>query len=185
MIDDVLSTCQSRMKQAVDALRQELGGIRTGRASASLVEHLRVDYHGVPTPLHQMASIGVPEARLITIQPWDRSVVGAVEKAILKSDLGIIPQVDGALVRLVIPPLTEDRRRDMVKMVRRKVEEGRVEVRNVRRDGIEELRRLLRNKEVGEDEEHRAQDVLQKYTDQFTAEAEKVGQEKEKDLIAT
>lgn len=171
------------MGKAIDALRRDLATVRTGRASPNLVDHLRVDYFGTPTPLKQLASIAVPEARLITIQPWDKGSLALIEKAIQKSDLGLNPSNDGQLIRLVIPQLTEERRRDMVKVVHKKVEDGRVAIRNVRRDAHEVLRELEREKEISEDEEHRAQEQLQKVTDRFVAEADKVGQDKEHELL--
>jgi len=183
MIEETLADAEQRMGKAIEALRRELATIRTGRAQPALVEHLRVDYYGTPTPLNQLASIAAPEARLLTIQPWDKGSMGAIERAIQMSDLGLNPTNDGNIIRLVIPQLTQERRKELVKVVHRKVEEGRVAVRNVRRDRLEELRRLQRDKKVSEDEEHRAQDRLQKLTDRFVAEADQVGQEKEQELL--
>lgn len=183
MIEETLADAEQRMGKAIEALRRELATIRTGRAQPALVEHLRVDYYGTPTPLNQLASIAAPEARLLTIQPWDKRSMGAIERAIQMSDLGLNPTNDGNIIRLVIPQLTEERRKELVKVVHRKVEEGRVAVRNVRRDRLEELRRLQRDKEASEDEERRAQDQLQKLTDRFIAEADQVGQEKEQELL--
>ncbi len=183
MIDETLADAEQRMGKAVEALSRDLATIRTGRAQPALVEHLRVDYYGTPTPLNQLASIAAPEARLLTIQPWDKGSMGPIERAIQMSDLGLNPSNDGHIIRLVIPQLTQERRQELVKVVHRKVEEGRVAVRNVRRDCLEELRRLQRNKEVSEDEEHRAQDRLQKLTDRFVAEADQVGQQKEQELL--
>lgn len=183
MITDTLTDAEQRMGKAVEALQRELATIRTGRASPGLVEHLRVDYYGTQTPLNQLATIAVPEARLLTVQPWDKGSLDSIEKAILQSDLGLNPNNDGAIIRLVIPQLTEERRKDLVRMVHKKVEDGRIAIRNVRRDDHEMLRDLLREKEISEDEEHRAQDQLQKITDRFVAEADDVGQEKERDLL--
>lgn len=183
MIDETLADAEQRMGKAIEALRRELATIRTGRAQPALVEHLRVDYYGTPTPLNQLASIAAPEARLLTIQPWDKGSMGPIERAIQMSDLGLNPTNDGNIIRLAIPQLTQERRKDLVKVVHRKVEEGRVAVRNIRRDCLEELRRLQRDKEVSEDDEHRAQDRLQKLTDRFVAEADQVGQEKEQELL--
>jgi ribosome recycling factor len=183
MIDETLQDAEQRMGKAVEALRRELATVRTGRASPALIEHLRIDYYGTPTPLNQLATIAVPDARLLTIQPWDKNALGPIEKSIQKSDLGLNPSNDGNIIRLAIPPLTEDRRKDMVKTVHKKVEEGRVSIRNVRRDAHDMLRELLREKEISEDEEHRAQEQLQKVTDRFIAEAEDVGQEKERELL--
>jgi len=184
MIDDVLADGKDRMGKAVEALRKELATIRTGRAHPGLIEHLRVDYYGAPTPLNQLATINVPEPRLLTIQPWDQQSLGAIEKAILKSDLGLNPSNDGNIIRLVIPQLTEERRKELAKVVRKKVEEGRVAVRNVRRDRHDELRRLQREKEISEDAQYLAQEELQKLTDGFIQEVERVGEEKEAELLA-
>ena len=183
MIDDVFNNAKDRMTKAVDALRRELATIRTGRAHPGLVEHLRADYYGVPTPLNQLATIAVPDPRLLTIQPWDRQAMGAIEKAILKSDLSLTPTNDGVIIRLSIPQLTEERRRELVKVVHKKVEEGRVEVRNIRRDGHEELRRLQREKLISEDDQFRGQEKLQKVTDEFIQQVEHVGGEKEAELL--
>jgi ribosome recycling factor len=184
MIDDVLADAKNRMGKAVEALSKELATIRTGRAHPGLIEHVRVDYYGAPTPLNQLATISVPEPRLLTIQPWDRQSLGAIEKAIYKADLGLNPINDGNIIRLAIPQLTEDRRKELVKVVHKKVEEGRVAVRNVRRDCHEELRRLQRDKEISEDAQYRGQDELQKLTDGFIQDIERVGEEKEAELLA-
>jgi ribosome recycling factor len=184
MIDDVFNAAQDRMTKAVEALRRELATIRTGRAHPGLVEHLRVDYYGVPTPLNQLATVAVPDPRLLTIQPWDRQAMGAIEKAILKSDLSLTPTNDGALIRLSIPQLTEERRRELAKVVHKKVEEARVEVRNIRRDGHDELRRLQREKLISEDDQYRGQEKLQKLTDDFVHQVERLGEEKEAELLA-
>jgi ribosome recycling factor len=183
MIDETLADAEKRMGKAVEALRRDLATVRTGRANPGLVEQLRVDYYGTPTPLKQLASITVPEARLLTVQPWDKGSLGAIEKAIQKSDLGLNPNNDGTIIRLVIPQLTEERRRELVRVVHKKVEDGRVAIRNVRRDDHEMLRDLLREKEISEDEEHRAQEQLQKITDRFVAQVDEVGQEKERELL--
>ena len=184
MIEDLFNNAKDRMTKAVEALRHELATIRTGRAHPGLVEHLRVDYYGVPTPLNQLATISVPDPRLLTIQPWDRQAMGAIEKAILKSDLSLTPTNDGTVVRLSIPQLTEERRRELVKVVHKKVEEGRVEVRNIRREGHEELRRLQREKLIPEDDQFRGQERLQKLTDEFVQQIDCLGEEKEAELLA-
>lgn len=181
--EDALNDARSRMSKAVEVLKRELATIRTGRANPGLVEHLTVDYYGTPTPLNQIATVIVPEARLITIQPWDRQAISAIEKAIQRSDLGLTPSNDGNVIRLVLPQLTEERRRDLTKLVRRKVEEGRVAVRNIRRDCAEELRRREKAKEVSEDEHRRAQEQLEKLTQQFIADVDRVGQEKETEVM--
>src|SRR4030042_2017040 len=183
MIDDVFDNAKDRLTKAVEALRRELATIRTGRAHPGLVEHLRVDYYGVPTPLNQLATISVPEPRLLTIQPWDRQAMGAIEKAILKSDLSLTPTNDGTIIRLSIPQLTEERRRDLAKSVHKKVEEGRGEIRTIRRDGHEDLRRPQREKLISEDDQFRGQEKLQKLTDEFVQQVERVGQEKEAELL--
>ena len=172
------------MLKAIDALRRELATVRTGRASPGLVEHLKVDYYGTPTPLNQLATITTPDARLIVIQPWDRAALGAVEKAILKSDLGLNPASDGTVIRLAIPPLTEDRRRELAKHVRKRVEEARVAVRNVRRDCHEHVRRLEHDHQISQDDLHRAETELQKLTDDQIGEIDKIGEGKEAELLA-
>ena len=184
MIDDVFNDAKDRMTKAVEALRRELATIRTGRAHPGLVEHLHVDYYGTPTALNQIASISVPEPRLIVIQPWDRQAMGTIEKAILKSDLSLTPTNDGTVIRLSIPQLTEERRRELAKVVHKKVEEGRVEVRNIRRDGHDELRRLQREKLISEDDQYRSQEKLQKLTDDFVQQIDRLGEEKEAELLA-
>jgi ribosome recycling factor len=184
MIDDALLDATERMEKALEALRRDLATIRTGRASPALVEHLKVDYYGNPTPLNQLATISTPEARLIVIQPWDRGSIGAIEKAILRSDIGLNPASDGTVIRLAIPQLTEERRREIAKQVRKRVEEGRVEVRNIRRDCHEHIRKLEHDHEISQDELHRAENELQKLTDDHIKEVDKVGQEKEEEVLA-
>ena len=183
MIKEVLPDAKERMTKAVEALRKDLAAIRTGRASIGLVDHVRVDYHGTPMPINQLATVSVPEPRLLTIQPWDRSALGTIEKAIQKSDLGITPTNDGSMIRLALPQLTEQRRKELAKMVQKRVEEGRVAVRNVRRDLHDELRKSEKNHEASEDEVRRATDQLQKLTDQFIADMDRVGKEKEAELM--
>ena len=183
MIDETLTDADKRMAKAIAALHRELATIRTGRASPGLVEHLTVDYYGTPTPLKQLATIGVPEARLLTIQPWDKGSLSAIEKTIQKSDLGLNPNNDGSIIRLVIPQLTEERRRELVRVVHKKVEDGHVAIRNVRRDAHEMLRELQREKEISEDEEYRAKEQLQKITDRFVGQADEIGKQKEGELL--
>lgn len=183
MIEDTLKSAEHRMQSAVNALDRELETVRTGRARPSLVEGLKVDYYGTPTPLNQMSAIHSPEPRLLTIQPWDKTQISAIEKAIQKSDLGLTPTNDGNIIRLVVPALTEDRRKELVKVVHKKVEDGRVAVRNVRRDSLEELRKLQHDKQISDDEERRAQERLQKLTDKWVAEIDRHGQAKEQDLL--
>ncbi len=184
MIDDELLDATDRMEKAVDALRRDLATIRTGRASPAIVEHLQVDYYGTPTPLNQLATISTPEARLIVIQPWDRGSIGAVEKAILKSDIGLNPSNDGTVIRLAIPQLTEERRREIAKQVRKRVEDARVAVRNIRRDCHDHIRRLERDREISQDDLHRAETELQKLTDDQVKDIDKVGHEKEEEVLA-
>lgn len=183
MIDETLAEAERRMKNAVSVLQRDLDSIRTGRARPGLVEQLKVDYYDSTVPLNQLASIAAPEPRLITIQPWDRQALGAIEKAIQKSDLGLNPINDGHTIRLAIPQLTEQRRKELVKVVHKKVEEGRVAVRNVRRHSVEELRLMDKEKKVSEDEDRRAQDQMQKLTDRYIQEIDKLGKEKEAELL--
>ncbi|MBI4199658.1 MAG: ribosome recycling factor [Chloroflexi bacterium] len=171
------------MQKAVEALRRELTTLRTGRANPALVENLNVDYYGVPTPLKQLAAISVPEARLLLIQPWDRQVLPAIERAILKSALGLNPGNDGTVIRLPIPPMTEERRRDLVRIVKKYVEDGRVAVRNVRRDVLEKLRALERGKELAQDDHRRADGQLQKLTDAFIGQMGRLGDAKEAEIL--
>src|SRR5690242_5441785 len=150
MIEETLADAEHRMQSAVSALDRDLDTVRTGRARPALVEQLKVEYYGTPTPLNQMSAINAPEPRLITIQPWDKTTLGTIEKAIQKSDLGLTPTNDGNIIRLVIPPLTEDRRKDLVKTVHKKLEEARVAVRNVRRDSLDQLRALQHDKTISD-----------------------------------
>ena len=181
--EDVLLGADTKMRKAVEVLKHELSTIRTERAHHGLVEHIMVDYHGTPVPLNQIAGIGIPEARLIVIQPWDKQILPNVEKAILKSDLGLTPNNDGNVIRLAVPQLTEERRGQLVKVVRKRVEDGRVAVRNVRRDAVEGLRKLKESKEMSEDEQKRAMTRLQQLTDKFIEEIDKVAKSKENELM--
>lgn len=183
MIDPTLLAVDGRMQKAIEALKRELNTIRTGRATPALVEYIKVDAYGVSTPLNQIATISVPEAKMLVIQPWDRSTLAGIQKAILQSDLGLNPINDGTSIRLVIPPPTEERRKDLVKVVRRRVEEARVTVRNLRREAMEELKRLESEKEISQDENKRALDRLQKLTDSFIGKANEVGQDKEAEIM--
>lgn len=167
MTHEALVAIEPKMQRAIEALEREFAGIRTGRASTGLVERLTVDYYGTQTPLNQIAGISTPDAHLIVIQPWDRSVLGAIEKAITKSDIGLVPNVDGTVVRLNVPPLTEERRRDMVKQVRKRAEEARVEIRHHRREAADALKKAMRDGDLSEDEERRELDALQKLTDRY------------------
>jgi ribosome recycling factor len=183
MVPEVLSEAELKMTKSVDALKRELATLRTGRASPSLVERLSVDYYGTATPLQQLATITVPEPRLLVIQPWDKGAFGAIEKAIQKSDLGLNPTNDGKVIRLAIPALTEDRRRDMVKVSHKKVEEGRVSVRNVRRDAHKDLEDFHKEKMISEDELARGNEQLQRLTDRYVMEIERVGKAKEAEIL--
>jgi ribosome recycling factor len=184
MAVDVFADVEHRMKSATEALQRELNTIRTGRASPTLLERLTVDYYGAPTPVQQIASIHAPDARMLTIQPYDKSVLGDIEKAIQKSDLGVNPTNDGQMIRLAMPPLTEDRRKELVKVAHKKVDEAKVAVRNCRRDGHDALREQEKNKEISADDLKRSVDRLQKLTDRYTAELEKLGQAKEQDILS-
>ncbi len=182
MIEDVISEAEAKMKKTVEFFRRELATIRAGRASPALVERIMVDYYGTPTPLSQLATISVPEARLLVIQPWDKTQVGAVEKAVAKSDLGIHPQSDGHLIRLVVPQLTEERRAELVRFIRKKAEEERVALRNHRREANEFLKELCKEGELPEDERDRGLEETQKLTDKYIAEIDKLLAAKEKEL---
>jgi ribosome recycling factor len=182
-VSDQRPDVEERMSRALDALERDLAAVRTGRAATALVERLPVEYYGTQTPLNQLASISVPEAHSIVIQPWDRSALGAIEKAILKSDVGLTPNVDGTAVRLNIPPLTEERRKDLVKLVHKRMEEARVELRNHRREAADEIKRSERDGEIGSDEGRRQLDALQKVTDRWTAEVDRVGKHKEQEIL--
>jgi len=181
--DDIRRDAESRMSRALEALERDLAAIRTGRAATALVERIPVEYYGTSTPLNQLASISVPEAHSIVIQPWDRSALGAIEKAIQKSDVGLMPNVDGTAVRLNIPPLTEERRRDLVKLVHKRMEEARVEIRNDRRDVADHIKRAEKDGDLTSDDARREQDVLQKVTDRWTAEVDRVGKHKEQEIM--
>ena len=171
------------MRKAIEALKHELASVRTGRAAPSLVEELEVDAYGAPSPLVSLAAISAPEPRQIVIQPWDRSALGAIERAIIKSDIGLTPNVDGTVVRLNIPALTEERRHDLVRQVHKRMEEARVEIRNLRRDAADQLKKLQRDGEVGVDEEHKLLESLQKTTDRHVAEVDRVGSAKEQEVL--
>lgn len=183
MLKDIYHEAESRMKGAISALEEDLAGIRTGRASPALIEKLPVDYYGTPTPLIQLASIGVPEPRSLLIRPFDASSLRAIERAILASDLGLTPNNDGKTIRLNLPPLTEERRRNLVKIVHNRVEEARVAVRNVRRDMIKDLQEFEKEKMISEDERKRGEEELQKITDRFINEVNTIGERKEKEIL--
>ena len=185
MAMDVLRELESKRLPVAEGLRKELATIRTGRASPELVEHVRVDYAGVPTPLRQMAGISTPASNMLVIQPWDPGTLGLIEKAILKSDLGLTPSNDGKIIRLTLPPLSEERRQELVKLVKKRVEERRIAIRILRRDAIEKLKAMEKNKEISQDESRRNQEQVQKVTDSFIAITDKIGLEKETELMKT
>jgi ribosome recycling factor len=183
MSQEIVAAADHKMARAVEAMERDLQGIRTGRASTSLVERIHVDYYGTQTALNQLASISVPEPHQIVIQPWDRGVLGAIEKAILKSDIGLTPNVDGTAVRLNIPQLTEERRRDLVRVVHKRMEEARVEIRGLRRDAADHLKKLERDGELGADEVHRVLETIQRTTDRHIADVDRVGGVKEQEVL--
>jgi ribosome recycling factor len=183
MEPQIIKECDAKMEKAISALVKELGKVRTGRASPALLDDIRVDYYGTPSPLNQVATLSVPESRLIVIQPWDHSLIGAIEKAILKSELGMTPANDGKVIRITIPRLTEERRKELVKLVKKMGENSKIEVRNIRRETIEILRTREKGKEISEDELHQLQDQVQKTTDTFVGQIDEVIAEKEKEIM--
>ena len=183
MIENILKNADARMKKAVEALNNELVSIRTGRATPALVEHIKIEYHGLLTPLIQLASISVPDPKTITIKPWDRSIVDNIYKAILKSDLGLNPISDGTCLRITIPPLTEERRKDLIKIIHKKLEESRIHIRNIRRDAVEELKGREKNKEISQDQSNKAVDQLQMLTDSYIETINKIGKDKEEEIL--
>lgn len=184
MIKEVLNSAKESMEKSADALANELGSIRTGRASSSLVEKIRVDYYGTPTPMQQLALISIPEAQLITIRPFDPGAIRDIERALLQSDLGITPNNDGKLIRLQIPPLTEERRKDLAKQVHARVEDSRISIRNHRRDALDDLRDLEKEKMISEDDFYGAKDDLQKLTDEYVKKMGEIGQAKEDEIMS-
>jgi ribosome recycling factor len=183
MSHEALQAVEPKMQRAVEAMERDFAGIRTGRASTSIVERIVVDYYGTSTPLNQLAGISTPDPHLIVIQPWDRGAVAAVEKAITKSDIGLVPNVDGTVVRIHVPPLSEERRHELVKQVRRRLEDARVEIRNFRREAADALKHALRDGTLGQDEEHRELESLQRLTDSFIETAEARGERKEAEIM--
>jgi ribosome recycling factor len=184
MIDDIKEDAASRMAKSVDALGENLAKVRTGRAHPSMLDHVVVSYYGADTPLKQVANVGVEDARTLTVQPWEQGMVQAVEKAILESNLGVTPNTAGTLIRLPIPPLTEERRKDMTRIVRAEAEQARVAVRNIRRDANGSLKELVKEKLISEDDEHRGQEIIQKLTDQHVNEIDQLMAKKEEDLMS-
>jgi ribosome recycling factor len=183
MIADLKNRTRTGMEKAVEALRRDLSKVRTGRASVSILDDVRVDYYGTPTPLNQIGTLAVPEPRLITIQPWEKKLISEIERAIQKADLGINPTSDGIVIRLAFPPLTEERRKEMVKQVKKMGEEGKIAVRNARRDANESLKKLLKDKAISEDDEKHGEKEIQTLTDDFVAKIDKVIADKEKELL--
>jgi ribosome recycling factor len=183
MINDTVANAEERMKKAMDALRRDLSTIRTGRASPALLDRVTVEAYGTETPLNQVAGVSAPEARLLMIQPWDRGTIPAIEKAIMKSDLGLTPSNDGQVIRLSIPSLTEERRKQLVKTVHQMVEESKVSVRNVRRDAVHAVHKLLTDKQISEDEERRGNSQIDDLAKRYTDEASSIGKDKEHEVM--
>ncbi len=184
MIADIKKTAEQKMNKTLETLKADFGKVRTGRAHTGILDHVTVDYYGNPTPINQVANVTLIDARTIGVQPWEKSMVAPVEKAIREADLGLNPATNGDVIRVPMPMLTEERRRDLIKVVRGEAENAKVAVRNIRRDANNHLKDLLKNKEVAEDDERRAQDDIQKLTDRFVAEVDKALQAKEADLMA-
>ncbi len=182
-VESVLADASHRMDGAIEALRRELNNLRTGRAAPSLLENVAVDYYGTPTPLKQLASISAPDARSILVQPWDRQALRDIERGLMKSDLGFNPSNDGNIITVPIPPLTQERRQEMVRLLKRKIEDGKVSVRNVRRDAQDTLRKMERDKALSQDENRRSQDQLQKATDAHTKGMDEIGAAKEAEIL--
>ncbi len=181
--DDVLSDTGRRMDQAIEALKLELSTLRTGRATPALVENLSVEYYGSPTPLKQIASISAPDPRAILVQPWDKGSLQEIERSLMKSEMGFNPSNDGNNITIPIPPLNQERRQEMVRLLKKKIEDGKVAIRNVRRDGVESLRKMERDKAISQDQNRRAQDQLQKATDSHTKQADEVASAKEAEIM--
>ena len=183
MLDDIYEDARESMGKTITSLKNELKRVRTGRANLALLDGIRVDYYGTPTPVNQMASLSVPESRLITIQPWDVSVIKEIEKALLKSDLGLTPSNDGKIIRITIPPLTEERRKQLAKTVHKACEDHKIAIRNLRRDANEMLKTLKKDGDIAEDDAFKGQDQIQKITDEYIAEIDEIYKEKEKEIL--
>ncbi len=184
MINEIKKDADTRMGKSIEALKGELTKLRTGRAHTSLLDHITVDYYGNPTPLSQVATITISDARTLTVTPWEKNMVGPVEKAIMTSDLGLNPATSGSVIRVPLPPLTEERRKDMIRIVRHEGEQAKVAIRNIRRDANSDIKALLKEKEITEDEERQAEEAIQKLTDKHIAEVDRLLEDKEKDLMA-
>jgi ribosome recycling factor len=182
-LDEIKKDAAERMGKSVAALQQDLTKIRTGRAHTSLLDHITVEYYGSQVPLNQVSNVGVEDSRTLTVTPWEKEMVAVIEKAILNSDLGLNPASAGTVIRVPLPPLTEERRRDMIRLVRQEAEGGRIAIRNIRRDAIHDIKDLLKEKMIGEDDEHRAEDEIQVITDKYVGEIDKVLAEKESELM--
>lgn len=180
---EVIQDAEERMKKSIEAVTEDLGSIRTGRASATLFDKIRVDYYGSPTPLNQLATISIPEARLVVIQPWDKSAMGEIEKAIQRSELSLNPNNDGKVIRISIPPLTEERRKDYVKVAKEKAEQGRVSVRNIRRDALDTLKSFEKDGEISEDELQRFEENVQKLADKYVGKINEMVEAKEQEIL--
>ena len=183
MDENIIEDVEAKMEKTLASLKTDLGKVRTGRASLALLDHIRIDYYGTPTPLHQVATLAVPESRLITIQPWDTSIIGAMEKAILKSELGLTPMNDGKIIRITIPRLTEERRKELVKVVKKMAEAAKVSLRNIRRDSNEHLKGLEKNKKISQDQLHQLMEKVQTSTDSYIKKADGVLAIKEKEIL--
>jgi len=183
VIDDVLADAEERMQKTLDALRRELAGLRTGRAAPGLIERIEVNYYGTPTPLNQIGGVSAPEARLLVVQPWDKGALNSIEKALRASDLGLNPTNDGQVIRIAIPPLTEERRQQLVRVARKTVEDNRIALRNIRRDAMAQVKEFQQEKLIGEDDERRADQQIQELTNRYVAEADKIGKHKEAEIL--
>lgn len=183
MINDIARDAEQRMKRSVEALQEELRRLRTGRAHSGLLEHITVEYYGAEVPLNQAANITVEDARTLAVSPWEKSMVKVVEKAIMNSDLGLMPQSAGTVIRVPLPPMTEERRKDLAKVVRNEAEGGRIAIRNIRRDALSDVKTLLKEKEITEDDDRRAQEEIQKLTDRYVAKVDELLKEKEAEIM--
>ncbi len=183
MVKDIINEAEDRMKKAIEALKKEFATLRTGRATPALLDKIQVDYYGVPTPINQMAKIATPEPRMLVIEPWDKGVLSAIEKAIMKSDLGLTPNSDGNIIRLNIPQLTQERRTELVKVCKKKAEEDRVAIRNIRRDANEQLKDFEKSGDISEDDNKRGQEEIQKLTDKYVKEVDHLLEVKEQEIM--
>ena len=183
MLDDIKKDAGERMAKSVASLQQELTKIRTGRAHTSLLDHITVEYYGSQVPLNQVSNVGIEDSRTLTVTPWEKEMVAVIEKAIMGSDLGLNPATAGTVIRVPLPPLTEERRKDLIRVVRHEAEGGRIAVRNIRRDAIHDIKDLLKEKKIGEDDEHRAEDEIQAITDKYIAEIDQILAAKESELM--